>query len=147
MEKEIEEKAPQSPSKELAPKELAEETLQTLLKFTEHLENLSKRSSELIAQTDAAAQAEIPQDLLRLVDGISAFTEAVSTVKQVLHVGSVPPINILEVDLLSILKDMLQCHETKQMDYMTDLLREHLPKNLSEWRTDGIPFLIRLRDN
>ena len=84
---------------------------------------------------------------MRLLDGVQTFTEALLQAKQILHVGILDPINILEADLTSIFRDLMQFTESGQREYVIDLLLNHLPLNLEEWRRDGIPTLIRARDS
>jgi hypothetical protein len=67
--------------------------------------------------------------------------------KQILRVGVMPSVNLLEVDLHSVLKDLLEFHHRGQREFVVELMREHLPRNLREWRLQGIPELIRARDS
>ncbi|MGK5084505.1 hypothetical protein WDW37_14515 [Bdellovibrionota bacterium FG-1] len=123
------------------PRELAEETLQSLMEFTTHLEKLSRQSASKL-------EAKVtPSEFLRLVDGIETFTDALMQTKQILRIGRMEPINVLEADLASILKDLVEFTESGQKDYVIDLLKNHLPINLEDWRREGIPALIRSRDS
>jgi phosphoenolpyruvate carboxylase len=123
------------------PRELAEETLQSLSEFASHLESLSRTAADKL-EAGAASQ-----DLVRLMEGFETFTDALVQVKQILRVGLLDHVNLLEADLASILKDLVEFTEAGQRDYMADLLRNHLPANLAEWREHGIPALARARDN
>jgi hypothetical protein len=123
------------------PRELAEETLQSLMEFTSHLELLSRNAG---AKLEAG---QVPPEFMRLVDGIETFTDALLQTKQILRVGLMEPVNMLEADLASILKDLLQFTESGQREYVIDLLQSHLPLNLADWRNQGIPTLIRARDS
>jgi hypothetical protein len=124
------------------PRELAEETLQSLIEFSTYLESLSRNAGAKLESGHAPRH-----EFLRLIDGVQTFTEALLQAKQILHVGILEPVNILEADLTSILKDLVQFTEGGQRDYVIDLLKNHLPLNLGEWRTQGIPTLIRARDS
>ena len=55
-------------------------------------------------------------------------------------------IDLLELDLLSNLKILLQSQEEKDEGLLQELLRLRLPRSLQEWRETGIPSLIRARD-
>jgi len=124
------------------PRELAEETLQSLMEFTSHLELLSKNAGAKLVAGHAPRH-----EFLRLLDGVQTFTEALLQAKQILHVGLLEPVNLLEADLTSILKDLIQFTESGQKEYVIDLLQTHLPLNLEDWRREGIPTLIRSRDS
>ena len=116
------------------PKEIAEETLQSLVEFTKHLESLC----------DAVATDY--QKLPRLADGIMTFIDALENVKQILHIGVMPTIQVLEADLASILKDVLDFQQKNQSGFVGTVLKEALVPNLILWRTEGLPHLIRSRD-
>lgn len=123
------------------PHEIAQDTLQNLLEYTFFLEKLS---------IETAAEIRKPKFytlLTQLVDGISTFTEAIRTVKRVLRIGMLQSINVLEVDLTSILRDLLSGQENSQFDHVAELLQQHLPVNLRQWREEGLPVLIRARDS
>jgi hypothetical protein len=123
------------------PKEIADETLRHLSEYSEILENLSLTCAGCI---DAP---EFHGYFVRLVEGISTFTDALWGVKKILRVGLIPQIQVLETDLLSILKDLLSFHEKNETQFTQDLLSQHLPINLRQWREEGLPFLVRLRDS
>jgi hypothetical protein len=123
------------------PRELADDTLQHLMEYSLILENLSRSSSELIQDI------RFHSSFARLLEGISTFTEAVSHVKVLMKIGLLQPIDLLEADLLSILKDLLNGQQQGQTEYVVSLLKEHLPTNLKQWRESGIPILIRARDS
>ena len=123
------------------PRELAEETLQTLRTYTDSLADLSKR----IAREYGSAEAN--QDYTRLIEGIQTMADTVIHVRKVLRIGILPIVNVLEVDLLSILKDLVETHGAKDPTYRIQLLEDHLPTNLTQWRDTGIPEMIRCRDS
>lgn len=123
------------------PREIAEETLQNLLDFTSHLEQFSRQSAEkLLAH-------QVPQEFMKLIDGIEIFTGGLVQVRMTLRIGRLEPVSVLEADLLSILKDLVEFTESGDRDYVIDLLQNHLPLNLEDWRREGIPALIRSRDS
>lgn len=117
------------------PKEIAEETLQSLVEFTKHLEDLCE------------AVAIDQQKLPKLADGIMTFIDALTNVKQILHIGIMPSVQVLEADLASILRDVLDFQQKKQYDYVSGVIRDALAPNLALWRTEGLPNLIRSRDS
>jgi hypothetical protein len=123
------------------PRELAEETLQTLLEFTKQLEQLSRQAA---AKLEAGIK---PQEFLRLIDGLETFSAALLQIKQVLRIGVLGPVNVLEADLASVLKDLIDFTEAGNREYVIDLLQNHLPLNIQDWRLEGIPALIRARDS
>jgi hypothetical protein len=123
------------------PRELAEETLQTLIPFTHHLSDLSRKMAETGRHQPGA------QEFRRLVDGVETFCDTLRTVKGILRVAIHAEVNILEVDLVDILKDLLETHASGDVAYRHDLLAKHLPDNLRDWRESGIPALIRSRDS
>ena len=123
------------------PREIAEDTLQNLLEFTTHLEQLSRNSAEKLQA------GQVPHEFLKLVDGIDTFTSALIQVRQILRIGRLEPVHVLEADLMSILKDLVEFTENGNREYVVDLLQNHLPLNLDDWRREGIPALIRSRDS
>ena len=117
------------------PKEIAEETLQSLVEFTKHLETMCGEVRE--------DHTEMP----KLADGITTFIDALTHVKQILRIGVMPSVQILEADLVSILRDILEFQQKKQTDYVASVVGDALAANLALWRTEGLPFLIRSRDS
>ena len=124
-----------------SPREFAEETLQNLLQFSSHIEALSVKTAEL------AWDPSYHESLKTLIENVQTFTEAVTQVKQILRVGILQSVNILEADLLSIFRDILHYQHAGNTQYVADLLRFHLPANIAQWRTEGLPDLIRSRDS
>jgi hypothetical protein len=123
------------------PRELAEETLQSLSEFTLHLESFSRQAA------DHLEAGQFPHEFVKLVEGIQTFTEALEGSKSILRITKLDPVNILEADLTSILKDLLSFAEGGEKEFVVDLMRNHLPLNLEDWRREGIPALIRSRDS
>jgi hypothetical protein len=122
------------------PREVADETLHHLLEYSTILENLSRTSADLIQD------ASYHDHMFRLLEGISTFTSALAGVKEILKAKQMQEVQLLETDLLSILKDLLEYQQAGQYTYSAEILREHLPKNLTQWREGALPSLIRLRD-
>jgi hypothetical protein len=123
------------------PREVAEETLQALKEFSLNLAELSRATAEIVGLT------EFQPKLRALIEGIGTFMEALVTVRQILRIGLLEPVNFLEADLASILKDIVDCIEHPNPAYLQDLMKVHLPANLDEWREKAIPELIRSRDS
>ncbi len=116
------------------PKEIAEETLQSLVEFTKQLEAL------------CGAVAEDPSKLPKLADGIMTFIDALTNVKTILHIGIMNSVQVLEADLASILKDILEYQQKSQYEHVGIVARDALAPNLALWRAEGLPQLIRSRD-
>jgi hypothetical protein len=123
------------------PREMAEDTLQTLILFTERLADLSRQAAEEL--NTPASDASFS----RLLDGMRTFIESVQTTRRVLRIGVLGPVDLLEADLLSIMKDVLKAREGNQVEYMSQLLMDHLPINLHDWCVKGLPAMIRSRDS
>lgn len=124
------------------PREIAEETLQSLVEFSAHLESLCAETSRQLLSSPPKTEM-----LPRIADGITTFIDALTNVKTILHVGIMPKVQILEADLLSILKDMLEYQRKSEYHFVGQVIQDALITNLIQWRTDGIPTLIRLRDS
>jgi hypothetical protein len=123
------------------PREMAEDTLQTLLLFTERLADMSRRTAEELGQLTTE------ENFTRLTDGIETFVHSLHAAKTVLRIGTLPAADILERDMLSLMKDILECRKSNNVDYLIALLSEHLPINLHDWCVSGIPAIIRSRDS
>lgn len=124
------------------PREIAEETLQNLILFTEHLTQLSRSAGDAFL-----AHGHPSRELAKLMDGIEIFLEALSNVRQILRVGISPALDLLEADLSSLMKDLLESYQKGEIPYVAEILRDHLPTNLEDWRDDGLPGLVRSRDS
>jgi hypothetical protein len=122
------------------PKEIADDALNSLLDYLTHLEILSKTVAQQITSDVFFDQ------LIVLVDGIHTLTNVIGATKHTFEIRNFPPIQILEAELLSILKDLLHYQEQGHFDQMADLLMNQLPQNFQEWQNTGIPNLIRARD-
>jgi hypothetical protein len=124
------------------PREMAEETLQTLMNFAERLARLCPEAAEAL---EASPPDHASYD--RLLDGIQTFAESIAAVKSILRIGILTPVNVLEVDLVSTMKDLLDANQKGDAAYRDLILREHLPGNLSDWVREGIPAMIKSRDS
>jgi hypothetical protein len=120
------------------PKEIAEETLQSLIEFTKHLEDLCLQVSQ-----DPTQLKKLP----KLADGITTFIDAMTNVKQILRIGALSEVQVLEADLASILKDVLEYQQKREYGFLASVIRDALASNLALWRTEGLPNLIRSRDS
>lgn len=123
------------------PKSIALETLYTLQLFLDNLIGLCARILEENELTVKEASYQ------RLLEGIDTVMESILTARTVLRIGIHPQVNLLEADLLSILKDLLDAAQEGNTEYQEELIRTHLPQNLREWRHEGIPEMIRCRDS
>lgn len=135
------------------PKELAQETLHDALEFVLVLEGFCIKAAESAGKSsgndgqEATGKEDFFSYLGRLVDGISYLSEAIIHVKKILKIGVFQVTDVLEADLISILKDLLQFQQKGEWDHLVELMQQHLLANLEEWRTKGIPALIRSRDS
>ncbi len=124
------------------PRELAEETLQSLITFTDHLARLSIEAGERFKK------GEHPSfELAKLFDGMQTFSDAFENSKQVIKPGHIESVHVLEVDLLSLMQDTIDAYHENNHAYLAELLEKHLPENLARWRDNGIPSIIRSRDS
>jgi hypothetical protein len=126
------------------PKSIAIETLCTLQLF---LDNLIGLCARIIEEKNAGENARMEASYERLLEGVGTVMESILTARGVLKIGLHAKVNLLEADLLSILKDLLEASEQGNMDYRDELISIHLPQNLKEWREEGIPEMIRCRDS
>ncbi len=120
------------------PREIAHDTLQMLIFFTQRLMTISQ---------DMGASGDTETEFLKLVDGVQTFSEAIQSASIVLRTGTQEEIRILGADLLSILDDIVGAKQAGNAAYLRELLSTHLPENLKLWGTEGIPLLIRSRDS
>jgi|GEM_PF-3369747 len=126
------------------PKSIAIETLYTLQLF---LDNLIGLCGRILEEKQAGETAKLEASYERLLEGISTVMESILTARGVLRIGLHAKVNLLEADLLSILKDLLEASEQGNIEYRDELISTHLPQNLKEWREEGIPEMIRCRDS
>lgn len=124
------------------PRELAEETLQSLIAFTDHLAKLAIAAGELFKK------GEHPSiELAKFFDGMQTFSDAVESSKQVIKPGHIEGLHVLQVDLLSLMQDTIDAYHENNHAYLADLLLTHLPENMARWRDKGLPALMRSRDS
>lgn len=124
------------------PRELAEETLQSLVAFTDHLARLAIEAGRLFNQ------GEHPSfELAKFFDGMQTFSDAVESSKQVIKPGHIEGLHVLQVDLLSLMQDTIDAYHANDHKYLADLLEKHIPENMARWRDKGLPALMRSRDS
>jgi hypothetical protein len=126
------------------PKSIAIETLYTLQLF---LDNLIGLCGRIMEEKTTASPEGLEASYERLLEGIGTVMESILTARSVLRIGLHQKINLLEADLLSILKDLLEATEENNIAYRDELIAVHLPQNLKEWRHEGIPEMISCRDS
>jgi hypothetical protein len=127
------------------PRELAEETLQTLLPFLDQLSQLGLR----------AAASRSPQEFReaygRVIDGISTFFDAVASAKQILKTRDDEPAGLvtgkLTDETTALMRELLAMQEGGMFENLKATLSQRLPLQLVRWRDEGIPALIRSRDS
>ncbi len=117
------------------PREIAEDTLQSLIVFARQLEQMSASAANDLSQIG------------RVVDGVEIFSEAIVQVKRTLRIGSLQKVSLLETDLMSVMRDLADAVVAKQNDFVSQLLRDHLSTCFKQWAEEGIPALIRSRDS
>jgi hypothetical protein len=127
------------------PKELAEETLQTLLPFLEQLAKVSERAAA------ARTSREFRENYSRVIDGIQTFFDAIAGARQILKVedeeAAAKTATRLTDETTAIMRELLTLQEAGKTDEIRARLSTTLPERLKDWRTVGIPALIRSRDS
>jgi hypothetical protein len=126
------------------PRELAEETLQMLLPFVEHMAKLALTA---VSSEGTAGEASFR----KLVDALSTFSSAVDSARGVMRTGSAeephaPLIGDLEAGTIATLRQILKAREEGRITDFDTLLTQDLIANFSAWHDEGIPALIRSRD-
>jgi len=117
------------------PRELAEETLDILAPYSERMETLCGH-----AANDETVFG-------KLLDGLHVFSESIGVIKSTLRIGYLPRVGLLEAELLSILSDLLEARKTGDKEYIAQLLGQHLPAVLADWRREGFAALRKARDS
>ena len=100
----------------VTPHELVEDTLQTLLAFTERLIGLSRG----IIPADRGSRT----GFLKLIDGLQTFSEGVTGVKTLLAIDKIEKIDSLETELLRPLRDLLTASQGGKNDVLADILQQ-----------------------
>lgn len=127
------------------PRELAEDTLQTLIPYVSQLKQLSETIGERLWSGE-----DVQAEFRTLIEGLEVVADSISSSKQILRVGKFSATEVLEKDLASLLKDLFETMQSSGEDtlhFKVEILRRHLPANLQDWATSGIPALIRSRDS
>lgn len=121
------------------PREIADETLQSLIPFTEGLAELAKKlgGDPVLNETE----------FRRFLDGIELMTEAVSTVKRAMHVEALTELTALEDDLAANLAKLFEARTSKNVIATAEILRGALADTVAQWAAIGIPALMTCRDN
>jgi hypothetical protein len=116
-------------------REILGQTLEAIRHLFQELPELSK--------TLAGKGAALPQDPAYgpFLDGIESFTEAMQVVKPALRLSSDPTIQMLEVDLTSILAELLDANIQGDYDYQEHLLGTQLQESFTDWQKTGLPLL------
>jgi hypothetical protein len=127
------------------PKELAEDTLQSLLPFLEKLTQLALRASA------ARSKKDFRESYTRVVDGISTFFDAIASAKDILkiqeHESSAQIAARLTEETTALMRELLAMQEGGMLEQLQARLASGLPEKLAQWRDQGIPALIRSRDS
>ena len=119
------------------PRQLAEETLEALLTFCDDLYCLCRE------MTEEKSKTEFESRLLGLIDGLAVFVETIQIIRKVLHIGLLQQVEVLYVDLQSILQDLLELRKKgSSVEGIHGLISVHLSENLELWRDMGIQRLI-----
>ena len=106
------------------------------------IEQLFQELPEL-AHALAGKGAQMPHDPAYgpLLDGIESFTDAMQALKPVLGVQLDPTIQMLEVDLTSILAELLDANLREDYAYQEHLLGTQLLESFRDWQETGFPLL------
>jgi hypothetical protein len=123
------------------PRELAEDTLQTLFPFLSGLSGLSGHVATLEISTP-----EFKVQFEKLLDGIDTFAQALASVRYALRITSLQSMSVLEADLAFILQHVYEAKQAGNADEIQNLLAKQLPAHLDEWLRVGLPDLVRCRD-
>jgi len=118
------------------PREIALDTLHTLRLYIDRVVHQCDRVAD---ETDPVLREELFQQLL---DSLAVINEGLALSRRILRPGIHATLDLLETDLLSILKDLCLAAEANQADHRMELVAIHLVKNLNEWRESGIPLIV-----
>jgi len=127
------------------PKELAEETLQSLIPFLDQLSTMGLRAAA------SRSPKEFRDAYGRVIDGIATFFDAVASAKQILKTREDEPagkiVGKLTDDTTALMRELLALQEGQMFENLKAHLSERLPAQLARWRDEGVPALIRSRDS
>lgn len=124
-------------SHESTTQKIAIETLRSLIEFCPYVQKLCVDAAQ-----DWGLGEKPIHNLSQLIDAITLFSESLSVAKATLNASSLQSVNLLETELVSILRDMKESYEEKDTDYFTLLLMDQLPANLEQWRIHGLPQIL-----
>ncbi len=127
------------------PREVAEETIELLVGFLEHL-------SELCSKTASAwGKGDYRSKFSRLVEGFTTFHETLKTLDSIMHWSGAPESNAvlkpMEAELLAYLQGLLGAQQQQDGALSRRLLEVDLPAHFKRWKADTIPVLVRMRDS
>lgn len=115
---------------ELAPHEIAIDTLNTLKDFTADLLVLTSNLASGLPSGQSS------QDFETLIDGIGLLVDSIVEVKKLFRMGFLAETDPLETELLSIFRQMLTENKVEAS------LR--IPEHLVKWRDTGLPALLKV---
>jgi hypothetical protein len=149
-------------------RELIDDTLHHLLQYSTFLANLSTSASSLVGPASLAQQKEFHLSFRELVDGVTTFSDGISSIRQMLQISDQSKaglrISELELELLNLLRGLFSAYRMSAEEKATQphsaggvenelsasceticqILKERLPTHLTAWRNEGIPAMIWL---
>lgn len=123
------------------PREVVEETLQSLRNFVILLGRIARETS------GERSELEFEKGFVRVMDGLEVLASTVSGARRILKVERLEAVDRLEAELLSELKALFDHKKAGQMEQVRHILSVRLPSNLERWHEHAIPALIRCRDS
>lgn len=112
-----------------------EKTLDSLSQFLENLIQICGSAKE------SPGKGELYPLLGKIVEGIDLLSDTTSTVKASLRKGLDQKIRFLEIDLISIMRDLLDASQRSETEFVKELIHNDLQDNLNRWKNEGIPSL------
>lgn len=122
------------------PRELMDETLQTLLGFTELLARVCRGAAK------EETRLRFEREFIKVMDGLEVLADSIGSAKRVLGLRDLSVVDELEGRLLELLRVLMTARRGGDENTVRAILAVGLPENLARWREDAIPFLIRSRD-
>ncbi len=118
------------------PREIALDTLHTLRLY---IDRVVLQCDHVAAETDLVLREELFQQLL---DSLAVINEGLALSRRILRPGIHATLDLLETDLVSILRDLCDAAERNQAAHRMELITNHLARNLVDWREKGIPLIL-----
>ncbi len=112
-----------------SPREIAVETLEALLEFSDQLAQVSSTCGEA-------------SDLRRLIDGISIFVESLSQARAALSKEACLEVDAQEEELASLLESLLSTMNQPGDLPQMELMSQRIPQHFAVWRDVAIPALL-----